>query len=212
MAGSSPDNDKQRRYHHGDLRRTLLEAAEQELEDKGFEGFTLRGCAKRAGVSHAAPAHHFKDANALLSALAAEAFARFTRAMEDRQAAAAPEPRARMVAAGLAYLDFALAHPALLRLMFASERPNHELPELEQEAGKAFGLLVRSVEALRTEDERKGHDLNEEVAALWAVVHGLAELAISGRMKFLPELFGPERDAVASRIIAQALPGSGDHV
>lgn len=209
MAGSSRDNDKRRRYHHGDLRRTLLEAAEWELEDKGIEGFTLRGCAKRAGVSHAAPAHHFKDANALLSVLAAEAFARLTEAMEDRQAAAAPEPHARMVAAGLAYLDFALARPAMLRLMFASERPDHETPELKEEAGKAFDLLVRSVKALRTEDGRKGSDLNEEVAAIWAVVHGLAELAVSGRMKFMPELFGPDRDAVASRIIAQALPASG---
>lgn len=209
MAGSSRDHDKRRRYHHGDLRRTLLEAAERELEDKGIEGFTLRGCAKRAGVSHAAPAHHFKDANALLSVLAAEAFARLTEAMEDRQAAAAPEPRARMVAAGLAYLDFALARPAMLRLMFASERPDHETPELKEEAGKAFDLLVRSVKALRTEDGRKDSGLNEEVAAIWAVVHGLAELAVSGRMKFMPELFGPDRDAVASRIIAQALPASG---
>ena len=58
-------------YHHGDLRKALLDAAEAELAEKGVEGFTLRGCAKRAGVSHAAPAHHFKDANALLTALAA---------------------------------------------------------------------------------------------------------------------------------------------
>ena len=57
-------------YHHGDLRKALIEAAEAELAEKGVEGFTLRGCAKRAGVSHAAPAHHFKDANALLTALA----------------------------------------------------------------------------------------------------------------------------------------------
>ena len=212
MAGSPRESDKQRRYHHGDLRRTLLDAAERELEDKGIEGFTLRGCAKRAGVSHAAPAHHFKDANTLLSALAAEGFARFTRAMEDRQAAAAPEPRERMIAAVLAYLDFALASPAMLRLMFSSERPDHQMPELEKEAGKAFDLLVRSVKALQGDETRGDQGLDEEVAAIWATVHGMTELVVSGRMKFLPELFGPERDAVAARIIAQVLPRSEIHV
>jgi len=212
MAGSPRESDKQRRYHHGDLRRTLLDAAERELEDKGIEGFTLRGCAKRAGVSHAAPAHHFKDANTLLSALAAEGFARFSKAMEDRQAAAAPEPRDRMIAAGLAYLDFALASPSMLRLMFSSERPDHTLPELEKEAGRAFDLLVRSVKALRGDEPASDQGLDEEVAAIWATVHGMTELVVSGRMKFLPELFGPERDAVAARIIAQVLPRSGDHV
>ncbi|MCG6114441.1 MAG: TetR/AcrR family transcriptional regulator [Mesorhizobium sp.] len=212
MAGSPRESDKQRRYHHGDLRRTLLDAAERELEDKGIEGFTLRGCAKRAGVSHAAPAHHFKDANALLSALAAEGFARFTRAMDDRQAAAAPEPRERMIAAGLAYLDFALASPAMLRLMFSSERPDHQMPELEKEAGKAFDLLVRSVKAMRGDERAGDQGLEEEVAAIWATVHGMTELVVSGRMKFLPELFGPERDVVAARIIAQVLPRSENHV
>ena len=63
----------------------LLVAAEAELAEKGVEGFTLRGCAKRAGVSHAAPAHHFKDANALLTALAADGFERFVEAMRKRQ-------------------------------------------------------------------------------------------------------------------------------
>ncbi|MEI5579289.1 helix-turn-helix domain-containing protein, partial [Streptomyces brasiliscabiei] len=64
-------------YHHGDLRRALLVAAEHELEEKGIEGFSLRGVAKRAGVSHAAPLHHFKDTRALLTALAGVGFERF---------------------------------------------------------------------------------------------------------------------------------------
>ena len=72
-----------------DLRRALIEAAEHELTEKGFEGFTLRGCAKRAGVSHAAPAHHFKDAATLLSALAAEGFTRFLDTIAARQEATA---------------------------------------------------------------------------------------------------------------------------
>src|SRR5262245_3431916 len=61
-------------YHHGDLRAALLKAAEAELAENGIEGFTLRGCARRAGVSHAAPAHHFKDVRAILTELAADGF------------------------------------------------------------------------------------------------------------------------------------------
>ena len=74
-----PSRPKIGAYHHGDLRKALLVAAEAELVEKGLEGFTLRCCAKRAGVSHAAPAHHFKDANALLTALATEGYERFLR-------------------------------------------------------------------------------------------------------------------------------------
>ena len=168
MAGSPRESGQAAPVSPRRSPRTLLDAAERELEDKGIEGFTLRGCAKRAGVSHAAPAHHFKDANTLLSALAAEGFARFSKAMEDRQAAAAPEPRDRMIAAGLAYLDFALASPSMLRLMFSSERPDHTLPELEKEAGRAFDLLVRSVKALRGDEPASDQGLDEEVAAIWA--------------------------------------------
>ena len=68
---SEPHPQPRRGYHHGDLRDALLSAGEAELRDRGIEGFTLRSCAKRAGVSHGAPAHHFADANALLTALAA---------------------------------------------------------------------------------------------------------------------------------------------
>src|SRR4051794_796732 len=111
------DRRAARSYHHGDLRKALLIAAEADLAEKGLEGFTLRGCARRAGVSHAAPAHHFKDTGALLTALAADGYERFTAAMQKRQAAETTA-RARLIGAGLGYLDFALANPALFRLMF----------------------------------------------------------------------------------------------
>lgn len=203
----SPDTARrERRYHHGDLRRTLIEAAEKELEERGVEGFTLRGCARRAGVSHAAPAHHFKDANALLSALAAEGFSRFAASMEERQAKAGPSGRERLIAAGLAYLDFGFAHPALLRLMFASNRPDHALLELEQQSDRAFKVLVESVEQILAETGQGGTDPCIDIAAIWSVVHGLTELGVAMRLKFLPELSGPERDAIATAIIDKVLP------
>ena len=136
-------------YHHGDLREALLVAAEEELKEKGVEGFTLRGCAKRAGVSHAAPAHHFRDADGLLTALAAVAFTRFTAAMTARQSAAPADPRERLIALGLGYIDFATSEPALFRLMFASGRPDFDDAELQQVAMHSLGLLIQGVNAVR---------------------------------------------------------------
>ena len=81
-----------RRYHHGDLAAALLVAGEAELVDKGIESFSLRGVAKRAGVSHAAPAHHFGDANGLLNAIAARGFERFVARQQDFRRRA-PGPR-----------------------------------------------------------------------------------------------------------------------
>src|SRR5215470_19725877 len=117
-------------YHHGNLRAALLDAAEAELDAQGIEGFSLRGVAKRAGVSHAAPAHHFRDVNGLLTGLAAEGYKRFVAAQEARQKTAPADGMSQLVASGMGYIDFALARPALFRLMFSSDRPDHEAPEL----------------------------------------------------------------------------------
>ena len=123
-ARSGPDaaanRDAARHYHHGDLRAALLAAAEEELAENGVEGFTLRGCARRAGVSHAAPAHHFKDVRALLTALAAIGFERLSAsmmAMHRRHRAGRPR---LLVGIGRGYLAFALADPHLFNLIFRS--------------------------------------------------------------------------------------------
>ncbi|MGL5012504.1 MAG: TetR/AcrR family transcriptional regulator, partial [Paracoccaceae bacterium] len=128
---------REKPYHHGDLRAALLAAAEAELADHGIEAFSLRQVAKRAGVSHAAPAHHFGDANGLLTALAAEGFRQFAAAQAAREAQADKAPRAQMIAAGLGYVDFAMARPALFRLMHASDRPAYDTPELGAVAAAA---------------------------------------------------------------------------
>ena len=112
--------DPERPYHHGDLRASLLAAAEAELADRGVEAFSLRQVAKRAGVSHAAPAHHFGDAGGLLTALATEGYRAFQQALDDGMAQAGDDPRERQMAAGLGYIRFATARPALFRLIFGS--------------------------------------------------------------------------------------------
>jgi len=194
-------------YHHGDLREALLAAAEEELDEKGVEGFTLRGCAKRAGVSHAAPAHHFKDAEGLLTALAAVGFARFTAAMTARQSTAPADPRERLIALGLGYIDFAISEPALFRLMFASGRPDFDDPDLQQVAMNSLGQLIHGVGAVRGSADPGDKAAMLDVAAAWSMVHGIADLALSGRMKFMDEPgLAADPDATYRNLIERILP------
>src|SRR5690606_17147113 len=102
-------------YHHGNLPAALVDAALEVLESEGIEALTLRELARRVGVTHAAPYRHFKDKAALLAALAAEGFARLSRAVEARRGEG-------IAGAAEAYLRFAADHPAHFRLMFAPER------------------------------------------------------------------------------------------
>jgi AcrR family transcriptional regulator len=189
------------RYHHGDLQQALLAAAEAELAETGLEAFSLRRVARRAGVSHAAPAHHFGDVNGLLTALAAEGFRQFVAAMTARQAAAAPDPGAQIVAAGLGYIEFAVWRRALFRLIFSSDRPDFDAPELAAESTRAFQHLSRLVTA------RTGGDDLVDVAAVWAMTHGLADLISAGRLKPIQGLDPAERDRAFADILARSIPG-----
>jgi AcrR family transcriptional regulator len=194
------DQPRDRPYHHGDLRAALLRAAEDEIAAHGVEGFALRAVARRAGVSHAAPAHHFGDADGLLTALAAEGFRRFVASQQAREAQAADDPRSRLLATGLGYVDFALARPALFRLIFGSDRPRHDDPDLGAASGAAYDhLIVRTAAA--------GGDATD-AAAIWAITHGLADLIIAGRLKGIAHLAPAEREAMLVALMSRALPTS----
>src|SRR5665213_1178476 len=108
-------------YHHGALRDALLEAAERVLERDGLAGLTLRAVAREAGVSHAAPIHHFGDLTGLVSELAAVGYRQFNAAMAQAGAAAA-SPAEKGVARARAYVGYARAHPGMYGLMFRTER------------------------------------------------------------------------------------------
>ena len=188
-----------RPYHHGDLRAALLAAAEAELAEVGVEGFSLRKVARRAGVSHAAPAHHFGDVGGLLTALAAEGYRRFLATQGRHEAGAAPDAAAQMVAAGQGYVAFAMERPALFRLLFGSSRPDYDAPDLQAAAGAAYGHLVDQVTAA-------GGQTMADVAAVWAIAHGLADLMAAGRLKPLAALDEVARAEVIAQVIRRALP------
>ncbi len=187
-------------YHHGDLRKSLLAAAEAELAERGIEAFSLRAVAKRAGVSHAAPAHHFGDGNGLLTALAAEGFRQFLAAQTAREAVAAPDAASQLVAAGLGYIDFAMQRPALFRLLWGSARPDFGDAELGRAAAASYQHLVDQVTAAG------GRTVADE-SAVWAMAHGLADLLSAGRMLSIGSSAPGDRDAVIAGMLRRCLPG-----
>ena len=193
-----------KRYHHGDLPSVLLKAAEAELAEQGLERFSLRAVAKRAEVSHAAPAHHFKDLNGLLTALAARGYERLVQFQQHRQLTANADPRSQAVASGLGYIDFATSHPALFRLMFASERPDRAETHFATASLAAFDKLVAETRAIAGNDPYADPDAMSQLVASWSLVHGLAELIVAGRAERLlglSSLSVDQRDAVLSDIL-----------
>lgn len=192
------DEDTRRSYHHGDLRSALLAAAEEELSARGVEAFSLRQVARRAGVSHAAPAHHFGDTGGLLTALAADGFQRFLAAQARREGQAAADPVAQLVAAGLGYIDFAMDRPALFRLLFGSDRLDFTDPALDAASTEAYFHLREQV--------RGAGGTETDAAAVWAMAHGLADLLANGRLKPIHDLPVSAREAVLVDLLRRSFP------
>jgi len=186
-------------YHHGDLRSALLTAAEAELLEKGVEAFSLRSVAKRAGVSHAAPAHHFGDANGLLTALAAFGFQEFLATQHAFERKAPDTARDQLIAAGLGYVGFARARPALFKLMFGSQRTDYANAALRTAAEAAIAHLMSQV-------KRVGGTLPQDVTAVWATAHGLADLIITGRINAVRDFSEAALQDMLTAILERSLP------
>jgi AcrR family transcriptional regulator len=159
-------NDKDRAYHHGDLRNGLLEAARAILEEQDLSALTLRAVARRAGVSHAAPYRHFPNHEALLVELGLEGFAELRQFIVDAGKIGGPESD-RIANIGAAYMRFVAKRPAVARLMFGPQLPHRE----------KFPALTVAADAIGTEIGAALSDPNLGLA-VWAAVHGLAMLVL----------------------------------
>lgn len=198
-------------YHHGALYESLLAAAEEELNEKGVESFSLRSVAKRAGVSHGAPAHHFGDASGLLTQLAARGYQRFLDTQKSFQQEAARDAESQLAASGLGYIYFATQNPALFRLMFASERTNRSDKRLAIAADSAFNKLVADVSLVLGRDAQAHADTMTDVMSAWVIAHGLADLMITDRferIEFFHALDAKQRDALFSSLILRSIQRS----
>ena len=171
-------------YHHGALRDALLEAAERVLERDGLPGLTLRAVAREAGVSHAAPTHHFGDLTGLVSELAAIGFRQFNVAMA-AAGAADTSPIEKAMAKAKAYVAYAQAHPGMYGLMFRNERLDYSRPSLHESAEASFAGLAGSIGASRHEEIHEEALSLEQAAAIaraWSLVHGFTMLLLDGRI------------------------------
>lgn len=168
-------------YHHGDLRRALLEAATEVIEADGLDALSLRGIAARAGVSHAAPYRHFADKDALIAALAE---AGFDELREDLATAAARgrDGVDRLVEAAVAYVNFAARRGGRYEVMFRRRRTG--VAATVAASDRAFHGLAGLIEACQAAGELPASGRDDMARAAWALVHGLAELARTDRLAF----------------------------
>jgi AcrR family transcriptional regulator len=158
-------------YHHGDLRRAVLAAAVDAITEHGPAGVSLRDLARRVGVSHAGPVHHFKDKAGLLTALAAEGFALLADALTTTRA-----QTDSFVELGVSYVRFAVRHRAHFEVMFRPDLHHADDPALAEARARAGAVLAGGVEALRADDPRTAG------VAAWSIVHGFATLWNTGNL------------------------------
>ncbi|MEU2118713.1 TetR/AcrR family transcriptional regulator [Streptomyces sp. NPDC016459] len=156
-------------YHHGDLRQAVLTAALDVIAAEGPAALSLRDLARRAGVSHAAPAHHFKDRTGLLTALATQGYGLLADAL-----AAAPDLRER----GVRYVRFAVEHPAHFQVMFQPELLRTDDPDLLAAKERASAGLRTGVAELRDVPDARAAGI-----AAWSLAHGFATLLLTHNVR-----------------------------
>jgi AcrR family transcriptional regulator len=196
-------------YHHGDLKRVLIEAAIKAVAKRGVAALNLRELAARAGVTSGAPYHHFSGREELLAAIAEEGFRLFEEDLTAARDQALPDASARLAALGGAYLAFAIAHPGYFRVMF------HGLSLTSGPAAagrRASGLLREAILACQGAGAAPPGDPQPLVLAAWSTVHGLATLWIDGALPFKGldgERMATEIGGLIARMFAALARGGG---
>jgi AcrR family transcriptional regulator len=180
-APDATSENSRRPYHHGDLRRAILTAALDVIAVDGPSALSLRDLARRAGVSHAAPAHHFKDRTGLLTAIAAEGFGLLAGAIGEA---------ADLKDAGVRYVRFAREHPAHFQVMFAPELLRDGDLELVTARALAGDALSGAVSAVPPEG--RGPDARLAGVAAWSLAHGFATLLLGHNLDGAVGERGPE--------------------
>lgn len=168
-------------YHHGDLRQSLIDAAIALIQEGEISQVSLREVARRVGVSHNAPYRHFADKAALLSAVAEQGFQGLRAATEQAIANLSPDAKQRLSAIGQAYVEFALQNPAYYRVMF-SPYSNCESAGLQAAMRQSFSVLLHVIQDGQTAKSFRAEDSLQMAQTAWALVHGIATLAIDGQL------------------------------
>jgi AcrR family transcriptional regulator len=176
------------RYHHGDLPTALRRAAVEVIDERGLGGFSLREVARRAGVSHTAPAHHFGDVTGLLTSLAIEGFEHLAD-VTGEVVARHDDPAERLMALGQAYVSIGATYPAHCQVMFRHDVVDDDDERLQTAGLRAYAVLVDTVAAL-CEAEHLDVDVSVASKLAWSAMQGL--LVLHPTMLHLDELEGRE--------------------
>jgi len=178
--GPSPVRDT---YHHGDLRRALVDAGREVLAERGVDGLSLREVARRANVSQAAPYHHFADKGELVSAIVQRGFEDFSSAMRAGAEAAGGTALQKLFGMGVAYVRFAAANPQVFRLMFRPELRGAESGPaaiaMRAAGAESYQVFLDGVRAAVEEGAVQG-SVEDVALAAWSAVHGLSTLLVDG--------------------------------
>ena len=178
-----PRKKRAGQYHHGDLRRALIDQALRTIDKLGVEGLTLRGVGDALGVSRTALYRHFSDKQALVAAVAREGFRTLRLALVDAWERKG-RGRAGFEAMAEAYLQFAVAHPAHYRVMFGRfVESGARDPELIEEAKAAFQALVDALVEQQRDGQVRADDPLMLARFVWSVTHGVAMLVIDGQLR-----------------------------
>ena len=199
-----------KRYHHGDLRRALIDASLAILQEQGIERFTLRAAARRAGVSAGAPAHHFGNIVGLLTAVAVEAYDALGASLDAIRIDGAHAATLRGM--GRAYVQFAITRPAEFRLMFRKDLVAHDSPEFVRAARDALSGLGSAAGRAAGYAEKSSNGGAEAAYAAWSLIHGLAHLAVEDKLSPIWPDLTPDRllDGPIAAILQQQWPdGAG---
>ena len=183
-----------RPYHHGDLSRALVDAARRILESEGPAALSLRAVAREAGVSPAAPYHHFKDKCELIEAVAHEGWEELGAAIAKARAAA-PSVREALTSIGVAYVCFARENPALYRVMYDGMRDRVQMPDHAKDPESGYSHVASAiVEAGANPEDTQ--ELQLATIAAWCAAHGVAEMAGFKEFDSLKEAMGGEEPFV----------------
>jgi AcrR family transcriptional regulator len=170
------DQTVKKPHHHGDLRAALIQSGIEILSEAGLDSLTLRRCAARAGVSHAAPAHHFDGVAGLRGAIAKEGFDRFRQQMLQARALGTQTPKGRILSMCRGYLDFAVANPALFALIFSCGPMSQLEDDMNAGDASAYGVLRETCAPFVPD----GADPLVIETQVWCLIHGFAHLLLAG--------------------------------
>ncbi len=196
---------KKGRYHHGALRQALLDAVGEILRTDGQQALSLRYAARRARVSHSAPAHHFRNKAGLLTAFAIEGFERLAATVEQARLRRPPRTGIEVLETmGSAYVEFAFTHPHHFEMMYRTDLLNLKDPDYQRANRASFGMLWKAVDRCVQEGLLPRRNAEEAATALWSLAYGLVMLKFSGRLgDNLPNMRKPEFVQRAIRFVVR---------